>query len=251
MKIEYTKRIIAFIDILGFAKIIKDSADEKKKRGAVKKLSFIYDIFQTVNLSNSEITQFSDSIVISIPHDEKDGAFHFILALQHLIFELAAEKILCRGGISIGELYHKGNTILGPALVEAYMMESKIANYPRVIVGPNIIRIAKTYKGEQNSNGDIDSVFKRILGYDSDGYYYVDYLDIAEEFDVPHEYPIYLDTICTIAKEGINNSDVTIRAKFIWLALKYNAWIIQIDNNGYSLVKTEHLFIPGITDREK
>lgn len=251
MKIKYKKRIVTFIDILGFSKIIRDSEKKKTKNDAIKKLNFIYDTFQAVELSNAEITQFSDSIVISILYDEKDGAFNFILALQHLIFELASKKILCRGGIAIGKLYHKGNTILGPALVEAYKLESKIANYPRVIVGPNIIRIAKTYKGDQNSDGDIDSVFKRILGYDSDGYYYVNYLDIAEEFDEPHEYPIYLNTICTIAEEGINSSDVTIRAKFIWLALKYNDWITQIDNNGSHLVKTEHLFIPGITDKDK
>lgn len=251
MNIEYTKRIVAFIDILGFAKIIQDSIDEKKKSHAIEKLSFIYDIFQSVDLSNSEITQFSDSIVISIPYNDEDGAFYFILALQHLIFELAAEKILCRGGIAIGELYHKGNTILGPALVEAYKLESKIANYPRVIVGPNIIKIAKTYKGNQNSENDIDHMFSRILGYDSDGYYYVNYLDVSEELDEPHEYSIYLNTICTIAEEGIQSTDITIRAKFIWLALKYNDWITQIDNHGYHLVKTEHLFIPGITDKDK
>lgn len=251
MKVKYKKRIVAFIDILGFAKIIEDSQNKKKKRNAIKKLSFIYNVFQSVDLINSEITQFSDSIVISMPYNEEDVAFHFILALQHLIFELAAEKILCRGGIAIGKLHHKGNTVLGPALVEAYKLESKIANYPRVIVGPNIIRIAKIYKGEQNSDGDVDSVFKRILGYDSDGYYYINYLDVSEEFDEAHDYPVYLDTICTIAEEGIQSADVTIRAKFIWLALKYNEWITKIPNNDYHLVKTEHLFILGITDRDK
>lgn len=253
IQIKYEKRIVCFIDILGFAKLIKDSINknEEKKEIALKKLNVIYNTYTDfAAIENSEITQFSDSIVVSIPYNQEDGAFLFLCTLQHLLMNLADNKILCRGGIVIGELYHKQSIVCGPALIDAYMLESKIANYPRVIVGPNIIKIAKTYKGNQNSEQHIEEAFKRVLGYDSDGYYYIDYLNLAGELD-GYEYNDYLYTIHEMIEENLQNSDITIRAKYTWLGLKYNEMIHKLGATGFPLAQTDHLIIYGVNDKYK
>lgn len=256
IQIAYQNRIVCFIDILGFAKIIKDSihTDSEKSSEALTKLATIYDTFEYINFKsfmNIEITQFSDSMVLSIPYNEEDGAFFFIVRLQHLIMELAGNEILCRGGIAIGELYHDDTTVFGPALVDAYMLESKIANYPRVIVGPDIIKIAKTYKGNQNSEKHIEEYFSKILGFDSDGFYYIEYLNVYEEFDHIADYPIYLDAIHSMIEEGLRSNDITIRAKYTWLGLKYNELIPIFPLLSLPYANVEHLIIPLVNDKYK
>ena len=47
---------------------------------------------------------------------------------------MMSKGILLRGGITVGQLCHKDNIVYGPAMVEAYELESKSAIYPRVIV---------------------------------------------------------------------------------------------------------------------
>lgn len=256
IEIEYQKRIVCFLDILGFAKIIQESVHTSAeiKASALNKLNIIYDMYEQFKrlADNFEITQFSDSIVVSMPYDTIDGAFYFVIKLQYLLIDLAANNILCRGGILIGELYHQQSTVCGPALVDAYMLESKIANYPRVIVGPNIIKIAKTFKGNQNTDKHIEEHFSKLLSFDSDGYYYIEYLDVRTELDDLSMYPVYLNTIHSMVEEGLGSKDITIRAKYTWLGLKYNNLIPKY-GAALSLpyANTEHLIIPFVNDKYK
>ncbi len=41
--------------------------------------------------------------------------------------------VLVGGGVSFGPLYHDASVVFGPALVEAYHLESDCAKFPRVI----------------------------------------------------------------------------------------------------------------------
>lgn len=256
IEIEYQKRIVCFLDILGFAKIIQESVhtNPEIKAKALQKLNVIYNTYKQFAMfgEDAEITQFSDSIVVSIPYNAIDGAFFFVSRLQHLLIDLAANNILCRGGIIEGELYHNQSTVCGPALVNAYLLESKVANYPRVIVGPNIIKIAKTFKGPQNSDKHIEEHFSKLLSYDSDGYYYIEYLKVLPELDYPEQYPLYLDTIHTMVEEGLGSKDITIRAKYTWLGLKYNE-LISKEGTSYGLpfANIEHLIMQFVNDKYK
>lgn len=46
---------------------------------------------------------------------------------------------LLRGGISIGQLFIDDVMVWGDALLKAYYLEDKIANYPRIIIDKNVV----------------------------------------------------------------------------------------------------------------
>jgi hypothetical protein len=56
-----------------------------------------------------------------------------ILRRVRIVFAL-----LIRGGATIGELYQSRGVVFGKALVEAYRLESRVANYPRIAVSRKI-----------------------------------------------------------------------------------------------------------------
>jgi hypothetical protein len=66
---------------------------------------------------------------------------------QQLLGRLAAAALkigfLIRGGVTIGNLYHAQGIVFGPAMVEAYELESRTAVYPRIVVSHTIMRRPK------------------------------------------------------------------------------------------------------------
>lgn len=48
---------------------------------------------------------------------------------------------LIRGGIATGSLYHAKGVVYGPALLEAYELESQFAQQPRIILSEETVRI--------------------------------------------------------------------------------------------------------------
>jgi len=57
-----------------------------------------------------------------------------------LCLDLLRQGVLTRGGITKGLLYHSSNIAFGPALIEAYRLESEVAVYPRVVLDPTLTK---------------------------------------------------------------------------------------------------------------
>lgn len=137
MNIEYENRVVVFIDILGFKNIIKEAEKAIEVASILDNLQNCVaqhgDNHLNIEYHESlEIAYFSDSIVLSC----LKGKDHFLLDdLARLQIDLMMKGIFIRGCITIGKLYHKGNYIFGEALIEAYETESKVAKYPRIILG--------------------------------------------------------------------------------------------------------------------
>lgn len=137
MEIEYSTRLLAFIDILGFKKLIE--VNEAKIIAQVLQEMQI-DLTESKNKiefgfsETFELAFFSDSIVISCENSNASGFIDAILDLQ---IRLMRKGIFIRGCITKGDLYHKGNFIFGQGIIDAYEEESKIAKYPRIILGDN------------------------------------------------------------------------------------------------------------------
>lgn len=167
-KIKYEERIVAFIDILGFKQMVIDS-EKNGNEDQIKSINNALELFkdfkkstyklnELVNVEEDtqkkgiekfrihdllEINYFSDSIIISvkIENERINEIFStFIVYLASLGNFLMKNGILIRGGIDIGNLIHKKDTIFGSALIKAYNIESTAAITPRIIISKNILK---------------------------------------------------------------------------------------------------------------
>lgn len=231
-----TERIVAFVDILGFKNMVHDSLNSQESANNLHEaLKRIYDL-KNHNESPTEVTSlrefgveistFSDSIVISYPIDYEGGLFFILMELIHLQLDLACYGILIRGGLSIGLLYHDGNIVYGPAMNEAYYLESKCAIYPRIIINKEDIieGICKTRAEQNTMEQDIKYVMS-CLKVDDDERFYLDILRQHQELgDWGDEYYNWLVNIRKTIVSGLNqySNSPRIYKKYNWLKKYYN-----------------------------
>ena len=148
---NYERCFFAFIDILGFKNLVQGSERDNEKLKLLRDSLRLWGSLpnggvKTVDDGNSvrrvefRTQQFSDSIVIYCKENSADLAqlFHVIRFLQD---QMWLSGICLRGAITIGDMYwppHNENIILGPAMIEAYELESKCAIYPRILISKGL-----------------------------------------------------------------------------------------------------------------
>ncbi len=137
MKIEFSNKYVAFIDVLGFSDMVYSNSKEK-----LEKYFEIVDMaFEIFNDDKKKLNKLaiSDSIIL-IAEDSEESLEVLLKAIRTLQTFLARRDIWARGGISVGEVYfnNKSNTIVGKGFINAYLLE-KEAIYPRVIIDPQIL----------------------------------------------------------------------------------------------------------------
>ncbi|MBO8176036.1 MAG: hypothetical protein H0Z31_01105 [Bacillus sp. (in: Bacteria)] len=227
---DYSKRAIVFLDILGFREIVyKSLSDDKEKNNLFQVLRYIeeqrkeqdnYAIIYVdgeernrINLDISErrVTTFSDSIVISYPDDD-DGRMSLLWEVVLIQCYLGRKGYLTRGGITHGDLYHKDNIVVGPAMIEAYELESKVANYPRVILSVDYFEKVKNVQDVQLFN---------LLKQDRDGFHFTNFACLYKEKE--------MKDLKSYATKEINSTKnkAGIYAKLSWLVDYLN----DISNN--------------------
>lgn len=163
---DYDNRIVAFIDILGFSSMIKQSeTDPLIMEKLLKALKYLknYESPEGWNLDTIEIeedaqkrgvdtfkieektnvTCFSDSIIVSVNLSGlgiNEAISTLIANLSYIGAYLLTEGILVRGGITIGNLIHtKDGIVLGQALIDSYRTESNIAIFPRIVLSEKLL----------------------------------------------------------------------------------------------------------------
>jgi hypothetical protein len=237
---KYDKRITVFLDILGFKQIIRNTED-KNGIDNEDKIAFLEEtilkIRELLDIDNAnghqakskQITQFSDSIVISFKENEESEVFYTLSDIQTLIINLTLRGIICRGGISYGKLIHNDKMIFGPALVEAYETESKAALYPRIILDKTIIDIGKKHHAIHHGEIDEKLAIKKILNQDTDDMFYIDYFSKAQgELDDPeYDMPTYIEKLREIIEQGIKDGKKApdIKVKYNWMKNKFNSMV--------------------------
>jgi hypothetical protein len=160
-------------------------------------------------------TQFSDSVVISYKLEKESSIYSILSDIMMVQFQFAAYEIAVRGGIAIGKLVHTDKLLFGPAMNEAYRLESTIAKNPRVILTKEIISAGIKYHGRQHSSAKEEEYIHDLVNLDDDGYYYIDYMKHADSW-----MPTGLETFEPLLKTGLNHASETVRMKYHWLASK-------------------------------
>ena len=182
--------MVAFIDLLGFRELVslsalhQDAAEHiyaflvKIQKDQVE--SEFYADVETIGLDESqsgafywelsdksqsivrkhyqvEITQFSDSLVLSCERNDKSTSRLLMQYIAKLMVNAFHAGIFLRGGVTSGLLSHKsGGPLFGPALIEAYFLESQCAKWPRILISPKLFQLDLSF----GSEGDpIDKLF--------------------------------------------------------------------------------------------
>lgn len=215
MDLKYENRLLLFLDILGFKDYVLDSVQNHATFNniyrAIEKINSYQDRFGKI--PSREVTTFSDSIVISYPITYPIN--HLVLKrtlheIRDLVLILIEYGFVCRGGVGIGELYHKGSVVFGPAMVKAYELESKYAVYPRVIICNEDIN-------KYNLN-QLDCDIQK----DDDGFSYFNIFNFyySESGKMMYISQFIKDKLEEIINANISNPDEIIRHKYKWLSNK-------------------------------
>ncbi|MCF8224266.1 MAG: hypothetical protein K9J30_00155 [Bacteroidales bacterium] len=242
---KYENRIVAFIDILGFSSIIKNTMDHSNSSSNENPPISVVELFKVfsrirylmgvsepsddVPLSR-KVSQFSDSIFISFNPDDEPREFNYLLGeLLYLHIELAKHNILIRGGISYGPLVHTDDIIFGPALVQAYQLESRAANSPRIILPQSVYEKDSEFNN-LFLNKESEFQLEELLDLDEDDFYYLDYFKKCQNdklgvFTTENEYIEHLICLRDIITKGLKMRDPGIFSKYGWMKSKWNATI--------------------------
>jgi hypothetical protein len=130
---SYQRRVVVFVDILGWRSKIEEAGDDPAKIGRLRRI-----ILGTVRLSkipntiDARVTTFSDHVVFSQPLAADAG----VLLTQIAVLQLhaAVSGVLVRGAVTIGNILHDDEVVFGPALNRAYHLENQIAKVPRIVL---------------------------------------------------------------------------------------------------------------------
>jgi hypothetical protein len=150
--IEAHKQTVFFIETLrnGFKDFFDAYTTDKEP--SVKVPTEKMDQFKAMLKSNLKHQRFSDSIQAYVClHTDKyhsnaiNGVFGTLLACGSMLLLSLGMKKAFRAGIEVGLGTELDNgEIYGPVLYKAYELESKIAEYPRIVVGRELINYLTT-----------------------------------------------------------------------------------------------------------
>lgn len=184
--IEYQNCFVAFLDILGFSTKVMDSADSNEKLKVLVDSLSICGKFSSRSKKSTkhgvipmQSRFFSDSIVFFTKEDERYLVQLFFL-IRYLQDRLWKMGICLRGAIASGEMFwpeKEAGITVGPALIEAYELESNIAIYPRILIS----RKLSTYINDRVIEADpfgLNGELKDLIRQDEDGMCFLDLLNI-------------------------------------------------------------------------
>lgn len=172
---------------------------------------------------------FSDAVVLAVPlealgHDESAEAAIGELMIQagYLQLDLLDEGFVARGGITVGDLYLHRGLVFGPALVDAYRLETVVAVHPRIVldacVEPLLMRARSSY-GDPDRDAPQDTQVMR----DADDLLFVDYLSLL--FDEVEGFATGLQRHRDVIDRGLteNARKTRVWEKYHWMADYHNA----------------------------
>lgn len=227
--LEYDKRFVFFIDVLGFKDLVEKSSKPKEIKQIVDLLK---NDFITANKTYNlhlAITSVSDCIIVSFKKEAKfilDKILYIISFVQ--ANAIAKYGLLFRGAGTYGDMIHNDEYQFGRAYQHAYHLESKFAIYPRVILEKEYINSLKKEEKE--------SCLEFLK--ESDMYYYIDYLsnEVSSDDDCEKQKEFFVKIRNFILKKM--NTEIRHMDKYLWLKYKYN---IAIDKFNMKFLQNEKL----------
>lgn len=221
-RIKYEDSYVAFLDVLGFKNLVFSKLKDSKK-----KLNIYFNILDKVIKYLKKIDEkkeigyivISDSIILTITQgtdksQKINNLRQLCIAISFLQSALSVEDIWIRGAISSGETYFDkiNNQIVGPAYINAYLLEESLSKYPRVILDNKIIK-----ELEFNSSQDFIDEFNEKkqggLNFTNCGSNIL--FDWYSNIELEKDIPLFIDYLSFFLKETDELNKTEIRNKVI------------------------------------
>jgi len=232
----YQDRAVVFVDVLGFQKKLfefeKDAETKKDEEGAEylvsEKVNDFINTFKSVisilEKDNFRYYLFSDNICITVDYVENpDLLISVLFTVSELFYSFAQKGYFLRGGIDIGKFVDEEEIAIGVPLANAYLMENKLAVYPRVLISDKYVKIVEEFS-QQGKFDSFEFINIKHLIYDSCELHYINILfNAITKEDKIKFFSDFRDRI----KENLeaNAKDEKIFVKYEWLANEYNNFL--------------------------
>lgn len=238
--LRYEQRIVAFLDILGWAAAITASTTSIE---VTQKLGIAMQGLAThVNMTawqrehggpggwpgDPMMTHFSDSLLISFSAD-RYAKSHIEMTLSTVIQTLMVHGFVARGAVCYGPLIHREALAYGPALVAAYMLEKNEAMVPRIILDRSLADVWGPGEPVQDREGTLLG-YRKFWRQDDDGWYFFDHFSNPFGlFRLNDEKPSSALTSymknwreLIVANISENRDRPRVLRKYVWLARYFN-----------------------------
>ena len=190
MKIEYfekgkpTHRLsyCAFMDVLGFSEQITESFQVNQGDELLRKFhSILSDRISAMEKEQDEtllyFKSFTDNVILAYPQFSPDLETEFGSILDSILefqLQMALAGFFIRGGLAVGPLFIDENSAYGPALLEAYQLESKKAINPIITLSDDVMKLVDKHT-EYYSSIYISPQHRHVWVSD-DNRYFLNYL---------------------------------------------------------------------------
>ena len=193
---------------------------------------------ESFNVNNKiNTTAFSDSIVVSVRVDDNmnEMASTLIVNLAYAGAMMLEKGILFRGGITIGNIIHKGNGIVfGQGLIDAYILETKNARYPRLVLSDKLIKKLNYPIEAKRDRYPYHQYIERFAD-GSVGFHQMIYYQVIQSWTEMTDQKLKesLDKVRKVIISGLDASfeHADVFEKYNWMKEQYHKLIILNDYN--------------------
>lgn len=253
--LKYEKRLIAFIDILGWTEAVRAAPGnfEKTQKLGLALNTIRGQVLNSENMSklggddgrpgDPKVTQFSDCLTISAL-DDYAGKTAIISTLNILSMSLLHQGFLLRGGIAVGDIYHRESMVFGPAFLKAYDLESRCSIYPRIILDPLLSKLWGQGDAYLEKDGSLID-YARTWRLSNDGFRFFDFLQpFGGSPSFWNSTSLIRNSLEPLRSLIIDNlklhvDNTGVRAKYVWLANYFNDVCSEYEGHGVELITTE------------
>lgn len=200
---SYTKKFIAFVDILGFKGMVEASETSEEALNSLIKITGMlgtgkereqYAQYGPLTCPNApridkdldfRVTQISDCVIISA-ESSPAGLINLVTNCWQISIRLLQSGILCRGFITEGSVYHTDTQVIGPAYQAAYASESTVTAFKRLTdeKGTPFIEIDDKICQYVSAHTDqcVKTMFERLTSFDGSKYAIFPFKRLDHEF---------------------------------------------------------------------
>ncbi|MEK6289221.1 MAG: hypothetical protein AABO57_26200 [Acidobacteriota bacterium] len=142
----FEPRIVAFLDVLGFKDLIDRAARDDNATPIIEALEKALTYVGADNKPSGDFQgqtkMFSDSVIMSGSPTLAglNWVFWRCIVTQAMFVEYG---LLLRGAITQGKHYQSEQLVFSEGVVNSYLLEQRVAKYPRVVVEPSIAKLAQ------------------------------------------------------------------------------------------------------------